>query len=149
MSKAIAVAVLMLTGLGLGGCLGTPSPRAEVVGVDVADVSGDGTRVIVRVAVTNESDEELPLPKAEYTVSVEGVETFSYTAVPTTVVPIGEGSTSMMELPAAFAGGDLTGREYRVSGSLTYTPPGDLRRLATDYRVPLPITLFSGRGVLE
>jgi hypothetical protein len=135
--------------LGLSGCLGTPSPRAEVVGVDVADVSDAGTRVVVRVAVTNEGEQELPLPKADYTVSVEGAETFRYRAVPTTVVPIGQGSQSLVELPASFAGGDYTGRAYRVSGSLTYTPPGDLRRLATDYRIPLPFTTFSGRGVLE
>ncbi|MEM1210468.1 MAG: hypothetical protein AAGI54_14500 [Planctomycetota bacterium] len=143
------IALMMVAAWGLGGCIGAPSPKAEVVGVDVSDVSDEGTAVVVRVAVTNEGEVELPLPKVDYTVTVEGAESFSLVTVPDTVAPMGAGSTSLIELPAAFAGGDLTGRPYRVSGTLTYEPPGDLRRLATDYRVPLPFALFSGEGVLE
>ncbi|MEM0915743.1 MAG: hypothetical protein AAGK09_14200 [Planctomycetota bacterium] len=143
------IALMMVAAWGLSGCIGTPSPKAEVIGVDVSDVSDEGTAVVVRVSVTNEGEVELPLPKADYTVTVEGAEPFSLVMVPDTVAPMGEGSLSVIELPAAFAGGDLTGRAWRVSGTLTYEPPGDLRRLATDYRVPLPFTLFSGEGVLE
>ncbi|MEM6333138.1 MAG: hypothetical protein AAF823_07340 [Planctomycetota bacterium] len=145
----------------LGGCLGPPTPRAEVIGVDVEDVTADGARVVVRVAVTNAGEVELPMPKATYTLSVDGLDAFSFTAVPDTVVPM-DGGQTVMVLPAAFglsgleagdgaetASGGLAGRGYRVSGSLTYEPPGDLRRLATNYRVPLPFATFDASGVLE
>jgi len=40
------------------------------------------------------------------------------------------------------------GQQYTASGSVAYVPPGEVRELLTDYKVPLPTTGFSGKGTL-
>ena len=136
---------LMMALLLLVGCVGAPS--AKVTEVLVEEQTDQGTRLVVIVELTNPNQTPLPMPKAHYWVKV-GDETFDFQTIPLATLP-GQG-TQTLQFPAALtAGRSLSGQPYRVWGRISYEPPGDVRRLLVDYRMPLPAVDFSQRGTLR
>ncbi len=136
----------LLSLLLLTGCVSSPS--AKVTDVVVEERTSQGTRLVVIVELTNPNATALPLPKADYEVSVDGAGSFSFQVIPDATLP-GKG-VQTIRFPAALAGGrSLAGRSYNVSGSIFYEPPGEVRRLLTEYRVPLPSAGFSKSGTLN
>lgn len=141
--------LLIVTVLGLTGCISALPPRVEVVGAEVVEQTREGTRLEVALVLSNPNDVALPLPQASYTVSVEGVGEFSSVELPARV--LGPKSAASIRLPAAIAteGRDLAGLPWRASGNLKYEPENYVRAFLSESGVPLPLALFSGRGVLE
>lgn len=144
--------VLMCMGLlaaFLCGCSGVQSPTARVVGFSVQEVTDEGVRGLVELELRNPNDTPLPLTKADYSVSLGQLGTQTYHDKLAHTIPA-EGK-QMVLLPAAWAtGGNLAGqRDLAISGSVTYQPPGEVREVLTESKIPLPSVNFSGRGVIE
>ena len=61
------------------------------------------------------------------------------------------GGRQTVPLVASFAadGQDLKGRACTVTGTISYRPPGQLRKVLTESYVPLPSVTFREQGVLE
>jgi hypothetical protein len=145
-----------------GGCAaggGLAEPTARVVGVVLASQTHEGARLETVIELENPNRTPVPLVEAEYTVSLQGVG--SYTArewlhrtIPAAAGPGDGGSPGrqVVRLPVAIANtgwGDLAGAAYEVEGSVSYRPAGEIRQLLTEMRVPLPSVGFEGSGRVE
>lgn len=143
---------LWLLALGLmllGGCSNFrtfDTPRASVVGVKQIKQTDQGTRIEVTVALENPNDVPLPLVRSDYTVELGGR---SYTGrdVPARTLPAN--GKQQVVLPAVVTAGEGGGTGYVVRGSVTYEPPGEIRKLLTDSHIPLPSVSFEQAGQLE
>lgn len=124
-------------------------PSLEVVGAQVTDQSPQGARVEVAVVLSNPNNVAIQLPQTSYTVAVEDAGSYAYIEIPARV--LGPKGKQAISLPAAFEtdGQDVSGRSWKISGSVTYAPENYLRAFLTETGVPLPLVLFSGNGVLE
>lgn len=152
-----------------GGCAwynSVPTPAASVKSATLANQAGDASRVEVLLELANESPAPLPLVQCDYTISVAGVGSFSFSDKPNRTLPgkprdpgattpgavgaAGDG-TQRLTLPAAFSAGgqSVKGAAYQVTGSVTYDPPGEMRKLLTESYIPLPSIPFSGSGTIE
>jgi hypothetical protein len=139
----------------LGGCALTDvdqmfvaQPRAQVKMVRLIEQTNEGARVEVVVALKNTNDVPLPLVASDCSMSVAGRSPYRSATDPNAVLPAG--STQEIVIPLAFATPEpesaVTDAAYSVSGSVTYEPPGQTRKLLTDSGIPLPQVLFSGTG---
>lgn len=155
---------LLVVSVLTGGCAttaGIAEPRANVIEVSLVDQTAQGARVEVVIELLNPNAAPLPLLKADYSVRVAGVEPFVSSAQPNRTLP---GRTAargpdpaptpgrqLLRLAAAFAtqGQELRGASFQVSGTVTYEPPGEIRKMLTDSGVPLPAVPFTASGVLE
>ena len=152
-----------------GGCAwynSVPTPVATVKSAALANQVGEASRVEVLLELANESATPLPLVQCDYTISVAGVGSFTFSDKPNRTLPgrprdpgattpgavgaAGDG-TQLLILPAAFAaaGQSVKGAAYQVTGSVTYDPPGEMRKLLTESYIPLPAAQFSGGGTIE
>ena len=103
-------------------------------------------RVLVTVFAENPNDVALPIVRAKYEVELAGAEAFAFTDLPKATLPAN--GTQTINLPAAFATDGGSGN-YQVKGQLTYEPPGEVRKLLTEYGVPLPSASFKDNGTLQ
>lgn len=124
-------------------------PGAEVKSLAVTEVTDEGARVEVTVELTNPNDLALPLRVARYTLRIESLGQTSLTDLPPVTIPA-KGSR-LMVLPASlpFEGGELSGQAYSFDGTVTFEPPGEVRRVMTESGIPLPSTPFRGEGTLQ
>ena len=134
---------------GLTGCISALPPQVEVTGARLVEEGPEGARVELSVTLTNPNDVSLPLPEANYTVSLPGIGSYSYADLPARV--LGPNDSQSFTLPAAIAteGQPLTGQAWRASGTVTYDPDNQVRSFLTETGVPLPIALFFADGVFE
>ncbi len=133
----------------VGGCTSNLKPvSARVDSVRIDEQTAEGVRVLVTVVAENPNDVPLPVVRAKYEVDLAGAEPFKFTDLPAVSVPANGVQT--VTLPAALAkgGGDAAGTSYRVSGGLIYEPPGEIRKLMTEYGIPLPSASFKDEGTL-
>jgi hypothetical protein len=163
MSRMV-IAIVCVTAL-LGGCsanLRQVSTRVDSVRVD--ELTDQGVRVLVTLVAENPNNIPLPIVKAKYKVTLAGISggvsggkpggrsggwgEFTFTDLPKATLPAH--GTQTITLPAAFAlnGGNAAGVSYKVAGQLTYEPPGEIRKLLTEYNVPLPSASFKDEGRL-
>jgi len=128
------------------GCAGVRTPGAELSSGAVAARTAEGARVEMTVRVNNPNEVPLPVRGVDYQVVVDGVGTFEMDDTPPIALPPRGSET--LTLPASFADGsqDWAGRRYRLTGSLRYQPPGEVRELLTQYRVPLPTVPIEAEG---
>ncbi len=133
----------------LTGCISALPPSVEVVGAEVTQQSPEGARVEVALVLSNPNNVAITLPQASYTVAVE--DTGSYASVELPARVLGPKGVQSIRLPAAVVteGQDVSGRAWRIDGSVTYEPENYLRSFLTESGVPLPLVLFSGDGELE
>ncbi|MCX5660035.1 MAG: LEA type 2 family protein [Planctomycetota bacterium] len=149
---AFLVALTALTLL--GGCSNFrtyDSPTASVVGVKLVKQTEQASRVEVTVALENPNDVPLPLTKSDYTVELGG-RSYSATDVPARTIPAHGRQEVMIPAVVTTAGGGGSGgpgSSYRVDGSITYEPPGEIRKLLTDSYIPLPSVSFTRSGQLD
>ncbi len=134
----------------LGGCsanLRQVTTRVDSVRID--EQTDQGVRVLVTVVAENPNDVPLPIVKARYKVELSGADTFTFLELPKATLPAH--GTQTITLPAAFAldGANAADLSYRVAGHLTYEPPGEIRKLLTEYNVPLPSASFKDEGRLR
>ncbi len=140
---------LVLAIAALGGCdaqswtfVLLQTPEAKVQAVELTEISDAGAAADVVIDLTNPNEDvALPLPMARYTVTL-GSLTYSSDVHPNATLPAG--GTQRITLPAAVAGNP--GDTYKVTGTISYIPPGEIRRLLTDMGVPLPWTTFNATG---
>ncbi len=134
----------------LTGCSSNLKPvTTRVDSVTVDERTEQGVRVLVTVIAENPNDVALPIVRARYEVDLAGAEAFAFTELAKATLPAH--GTQTITLPAAFAteGGGAAGQSYKVKGQLTYEPPGEIRKLLTEYGVPLPSASFKDDGALR
>jgi hypothetical protein len=149
----LALALLLC----VGGCSingGIESPVAEVVSAKVVQQTGDGVRVEVTVLLTQSNKVPLPLPKASADITVGNNGSREIKDDPHRTLPVGgdQGTgKQLVVLPIAFpaSAGVAPGASYNISGSITFEPPGEVRRVLTESGVPLPTAGFSKSGRLD
>ncbi len=138
----------------LGGCsanLRQVTTRVDSVRID--EQTDQGVRVLVTVVAENPNDIPLPIVKAKYRVSLAGLSgggnEFAFIDLPKATLPAH--GTQTITLPAAFAlnSENAANLSYQVAGQLTYEPPGEIRKLLTEYNVPLPSASFKDDGALQ
>ncbi len=124
-------------------------PVVQVQAVQLAGESNEGARIQVTLLLKNPNQVALPLVSTNYRVEVPGVGGFAFGDDSNRTLPAG--GTQTLVLPAAIAthGQNLKGAACQVSGSVSYNPPGMLRRLLTESGVPEPTTPFSVRRPLQ
>jgi len=151
MSQYAVILGLLCSVLALGavGCRGVQKPTTRVTHVQLTEQTVEGAHVAMTVRVENPNDVGLPVRGVDYRVTVEDAGTFELDDTPAVALP--PRGTQVLTLPAAFAddrrGWD--GRRFRLVGTLAYQPPGEIRELLTQYRVPLPSVRFSAEGRLH
>jgi LEA14-like dessication related protein len=133
----------------LGGCgvnLRQVATRVESVVID--EQTDEGVRVLLTVVAENPNDMALPIVQAKYEVALPGAQTFKFTDLPKATIPANGSQTITLPAALALAGTDATGEIYKVTGSLVYEPPGEVRKLLTEYGVSLPAASFKSTGTL-
>ena len=127
-----------------------PTPTAEIMAVRLAEQTDEGARVEVTVELVNRCEVALPLVNAGYTVKVGDMPRVTYTSRPNRTLPAGGRQTVVLAAAFATGGGAVrTGMPVAVSGSIVYEPPGEIRMLLTESKVPLPSTSLRYHGILE
>lgn len=124
-------------------------PSAKVIHVGIPQQTDQGALVEVAVELHNPNAVPLPLVASQYTVAVDRIEPFMLDDEVHLTLPASGRQT--VRLVAAFAsdGENVKGRSCTVSGTITYRPPGQFRKVLTESYIPLPSVAFLGRGVLE
>lgn len=147
-SKLVAVAVALLLVAALAGCRFVQRPDVELLETAVTERTDEGGRLEMALRLSNPNAVVLPVPMVRYRVTVEDVGTFSVVDDPAVALPPGE--EQVVTLAAAFVGnGDAwAGRRFEARGAFSYQPPGQLRVLLSQYRIPLPVTPFVFEGEL-
>lgn len=144
--------VLFFLLVGGSGCsekwldLSLMTPEAQVTEVRVLERTERAVRMELLVELTNPNAVDLPLREVDYRVSVPKAGSFHFVMPPVATLPA-EGRQTL-RLPAVLE--VPTGQEqtFRVSGTVSYEPPGELRRIMTDSGMPLPLSRFSAEGPL-
>lgn len=143
LTLAFALAFVLLP-----GCKWTQTPTAEVTRVEVVSQGREGGVLAFDVRVDNANDFPLTLPRASYTVTVDGAGTYdSPPVIPMrTLSPLGE---QVLRFTAAFpANAPLSGRDYSLSGSASYDDPSELRQAIEETGLPKPWFDFASQGTL-
>jgi hypothetical protein len=145
----------MLAGiLFLGGCgplklpdLPEPidTPPTEVRAVRMIESSGEAGRYQIVVHLRNPNDLPLPIAHAGYQLRV-GERVSDDNFIPPATVPAKGQMT--IELPTALPDGAPDG-SYEVSGSMSFRPEGEIRRVLYQLGVPLPSVPFEGSGTVQ
>ena len=135
-----------------------PKPKAQVAAVRLTEHTGEGMRIEITVELTNKCDVALPLVASDYTVGLGGRRSVAFTNAPNRTLPAG--GTQTVTLPAVVAiaqagtgdsvdGLGAAGAPVTIAGSITYEPPGEIRLLLTESKVPLPSVSFRYSGQLQ
>lgn len=150
MTRLIACvwATMLLTGCGVPQMFQIEAPTTRVNGASVTATSDEGTQVTVFVQVRNPNMAPLPLLRIHYTLNVDGRVVTYADEVHRTLPSAG---IQIVALPVAMPsdGAEFGGRQFDISGSITYKPPGQLRKLLSESRIPLPTIAFAGSGTIE
>ncbi len=142
------VVLLAAVAAAAGGCESSPmslglvqTPQAQVHAVELTEVSEAGAAARVIVELSNPNDVPLPLRIAQYKVAL-GEVSYSGDTHPNATIPAH--GTQRITLPAAVSG--RPGDAYKVNGTITFQPPGEIRQLMTDVGIPLPWVSINGEG---
>lgn len=147
--------VAVLAGAALAGCQSQPAPSFEVSGVAITEQTSEGMVVTFRVRADNRGEEALPLRTVQYSISLDGRQTFSgQRAAEATVRRFG---SQEFLLPVALTlgeGKDLpalpTGQvPYSLQGTVEYEVPGSIAELLFDTGIRRPTASFSESGQLD
>jgi hypothetical protein len=142
--------MMILTGCALYDRTQDPkiwSPIATVTSVRLVEQTDQGAVLKITIGLVNPNAVALPLKGTSYTLAVGGA-TNSYHDLPNSTLPAGGDQT--VELTAALpATTNLSGAAVKVHGSVTYVPPGEIRRLLTESKVPLPSASFNYTGAVQ
>lgn len=147
--------VALVFGLvGCSGLRGIERPTVEVVDAQVVEQSALGSRVLVRLRVTNPNDEELPMPRVTCDLDIVGGGRFTFTDIPYATLPArdNEGTLAPGEqvliVPAGLLGSAVAGKRFTVRGTVVFQPEGQIRKVMSDTGIPLPRASFTGEGTV-
>ncbi len=134
--------------LAMQGCSTVAAPDTRVVSARLAEETEEGARILVVIELSHKNSVALPLTDAHYDGYIKDVGDYSGEDNPNRTLPIA--STQTITLPFVYKTDEpVSGREISVSGSITYEPPGEIRKLLTESGVPLPSTGFSGKAIID
>ena len=150
MKRIALVSALLLC----GGCavyekMSTPPldpPPATVKAVRVIEQTEEGAQLEIVIDLKNPNTTALPLVGASYTLSVGGAST-SLSGRPNRTLPASGAQT--IYLRAAVPSASARGASTHASGTISYEPPGEIRKLLTESSVPLPSTSFQYTGTVQ
>lgn len=125
------------------------TPSAQVQSVAVTQVSEEGARIEVTVELHNPNSLALPLRVNRYTLRISDVGQVSLTDLPPVTIPANGSRRIVVPASIVTDGHPLQGRTYALEGSVTYEPPGEVRRVMTESGIPLPSAEFRGEGTLQ
>jgi len=147
-AMACVLLVAVQTGCGVPQMFQIEVPTTQVRRVSVTQESEEGSQVTAFIAVRNPNKAPLPLVRIQYTIDVGG-KMISYQDEVHRTLP--SDGIQVVVLPVAFAtdGSSIGGRRFDISGSITYRPPGQFRKLLTESKVPLPTVPFAGSGRID
>lgn len=145
----VSLLVVVAIALGAGGCRGVQRPAVEVGEAAVTQRTAEGARIELSLRLGNPNEVLLPVKQVRYRFTVEGLGVFATHEDPAVTLPPGEHQT--IALAAAFGDDSQSweGRRYEVFGEVSYLPPGRLRELLDQYRVPPPVVQFTAEGELR
>ncbi|MCE9590511.1 MAG: hypothetical protein K8S99_08310 [Planctomycetes bacterium] len=150
---ALLLAVLMLAG---AGCQKNKTkaekedvhdPTIRLLSARLAAATDHGARIEVLVELENPNRVALPLIESQYTLTVGGSPSLHGEDCPNRTLPAG--GKQIVMIPVAVPAAVAAGAAYSVEGSVSYEPPGEMRRLFTESKIPLPSVGFSGSGNLQ
>lgn len=141
--------ILVAVAASLGGCAGLETPTIDVVNVRVTEQSAEAARIEAMVELTNPNDTPLPLTSASYTLSVGNAGSISLDDIPNRTLPALGKQTVLLPASVRTGGANLKGAAFTISGSITYQPPGEMRKILTETGIPLPTADFSKSGRVE
>jgi len=124
-------------------------PTARVVALTLTDQTDTGFRVEAVVELTNDNRVALPLVNTHYEITVGNAGTLSLVEASNKTIPAH--GKQLLTLPASFAwdGPAPAGAPWVVKGRVSYHPPGELRQIMTETKIPLPRLEFHSQGSLN
>lgn len=124
-------------------------PQTRVLALTITEQTDTGFRAEARVELVNENRVELPLLRVHYQIDIQGIGSVSLMDEAGRTLPA-RGSQQII-LPASFAwqGPVPTDTPWLVKGRVSYYPPGELRQIMTETKIPLPESSFEGQGSLK
>jgi len=156
----LSLIILLGAAFSLGGCglsakrrlrLIHPvqKPVVKVIEVKPVEQTDDGASLVMTLELDNPNTAQLPLQRASYDVELGDGRRFSFND--RAFRTLSSQGQQQIVLTAAFAppGNKINGQDYSVSGWVSFTPPGALRRLLTRSGLPLPRARFRSTGRLE
>lgn len=152
MNGRLTLLGMILCVLAEAGCQTGPKiqpPTAGVARVELIEQTPQGVRLQLVIVMENPNQIPLPLEASQYTVVLNGQQTFSYTDRPKRTIPAG--GRQVLELPAVFkiGGRKLSGSVYTVTGTVSYRPPGQFQRFLTESGLPLPSVEYRASGTVR
>lgn len=148
---SLLVAVAMLA----TGCNSYQSPTFRVVSVSETDRSEEAVVLSFGIEASNRNEEAVPLQRAEYSLTLDGVEVFEGTRIARVTAPrFGE---QVLELPAVVPASlvppgrfDENGEmRYVLRGTVEYQTPGRFSEFLFDLNVRRPKAHMDLGGTLD
>ncbi|HED53548.1 MAG TPA: hypothetical protein ENJ00_05035 [Phycisphaerales bacterium] len=135
----------------LVGCSSYAPPQLALTSARIAEESPEGVVIDLSIDVSNPNEQDMPLERVTYRLTLDGRPAFSGTrSAEATVRRLG---TQTIVLPAAI---DLEQfplpegqAEFVLTGTLVYVTPGELAQILFDAGVRRPSVRFSHRGVIN
>jgi len=118
--------------------------KVTAVNVNLHERSAEGASYVITVELENPNDVDLPLKDCQYSLSVGDSKSNNLSINPKRTLPAN--GTQMVRMTASIPEGG--NGAYRASGTITFEPPGEIRKILTESKVPLPFVSFNGEGQL-
>jgi hypothetical protein len=121
------------------------------VNVRLTRQTAEGARVESVVRITNPNDVELAIDSATIRMNVRGVDAFISETEPAIALPPNASQTFTVAaaFPRDSGVASLEGAAYRLSTTVHFVPPGEIREILTESGVPLPFLTVSRSGRLS
>lgn len=123
------------------------SPTARVVGAKLISTTEHGSRIDVMVELENPNAIPLPLIETRYSFTAAGDAASRGRDNPNRTLPAKGKQT--VTVPVAVPKVVGAGAAFAMEGTIDYEPPGEVRRLLTESKIPLPHVNFRGEGVIQ
>lgn len=148
---SLFVAMLTLVQFGCKAYDAFKEPALRPIKVETADVklvkqSDETAQFQVTLTISNPNDTALPLIESNLALSVTGHGTASTNYLLHRTAPANLVQTVTVPVVIVTHEQVTTGTSYSTKGTITYQPPGEIRKLLTDSKVPLPSATFNLQG---
>jgi len=151
----LVCSLLVAFAMAATGCSSYQSPTFRVVSVSETDRSDEAVVLSFGIEATNRNEEAVPLQRAEYALTLDGVQVFEGTRIARVTAPrFGE---QVLELPAVVPASlvppgrfDESGAmRYVLRGTVEYQTPGRFSEFLFDLNVRRPKARLDLGGTLE
>lgn len=126
-------------------------PALKPVTVDGGTVklvkqSPEAAQFEVTLTVTNPNDTPLPLTQSSLSLNIDGIGSATTSYLLHRTAPANLSQTITVPVVIVTTQQVSAGVSYATKGTVTYQPPGEIRKLLTDSNVPLPSAAFDLQG---